>query len=193
MICYPAASTHLDRGPVRYSESKMYFEIGLLLSTIAYLVSLWVAFSLRPRFEVRVGLLVLIALLAFLGSMGLLIGRAVSADYIPLGAVASIVFPVVSIWDYTNRRKRAEEMWSNPADLTREQVRAAFSLGHISSVTGFYVGGAMLPLMICSLFIGASAPLMFVIWLVTVPLPVAFLARCFQRHLLRSLPNYPET
>jgi len=171
----------------------MYFEVGLLLSIVAYLGSLLVAFSLRPRFEVRVGLLVLIALLAFSGSMGLLISRAVSADYVPFVTIASIVFPAVSIWDYTNQRKRAEEMWRHPAELTREERHAAFSLGHISSVTGFYVGGMMLPLMVCSLFIGVPALFAFTIWLVIVPLPATLLARRFQRRLLRSFPDLSES
>ena len=83
-------------------------------------------------------------------------------------------------------------MWRNPAELTREEMRAAFSLGHISSVTGFYVGGMTLPLMVCSLLIGVPALPTFAIWLVIVPLPVTFLARRFQRRLLRSFPDYPE-
>jgi len=170
----------------------MYFEVGLLLSITAYMGSFLVAFSLHPRFEVRVCLFVMIALLAFFGSMGLLISRAVSADSVPCAAVAGVIFPAFSIWDYTNRRKRAEEMWRHPAKLTREEMRAAFSLGHISSVTGFYVGGTTLPLMVCSFFIGVPALLMLVIWLVVVPLPVTFLARRFQRRLLSLLPDYLE-
>ncbi|MBU0490419.1 MAG: hypothetical protein KKA73_23840 [Chloroflexi bacterium] len=167
----------------------MYFEIGLLLSTIAYLGSLLVAFSLRPRFEYRVCLFALVALLAFLGSMALLISKASAADSVPCAAVAGVVFPAMCIWDYTNRRKRAEEMWQHPSGLTKEEMQAAFSLGHISSVTGFYVGGAMLPLMVFSLFIGVPALPTFAIWSIGVLLPAAVLARRFQRHLLRSLPE----